>query len=54
MSDPVSPLCTPLTYEGLIDELIGIQNTYVKIDISQENKDSNAPRSVPRRHQTHH
>ncbi len=47
MVDPVSPLCTPLTYEGLIDELIGIQNTYVKIDISQENKDSNAPRSVP-------
>ena len=25
MVDPVSPLCTPLTYEGLIDEMIGIQ-----------------------------
>ena len=38
MVDPVSPLCTPLTYEGLIDELIGIQNTYVQIEQENEGK----------------
>ena len=47
MVDPVSPLCTPLTYEGLIDEMIGIQNTYVKIDTSQENESSQRPRNNP-------
>lgn len=30
--DLVSVMCTPLTYEGLIDELLGISNGYVKVD----------------------
>jgi hypothetical protein len=31
-TDWVSALVTPLTYEGLIDELLGIENGYVKLD----------------------
>lgn len=30
--DMVTPLCTQLTYEGLIDETIGIKNSFVEID----------------------
>jgi Sec1 family len=30
--DTVTPLVTPLTYEGLINELVGITNGYVKLD----------------------
>ena len=30
--DFVTPLLTPLTYEGLIDEVVGIQHGYVKVD----------------------
>jgi len=30
--DFVTPLLTPLTYEGLIDEIIGIQNGYIKVN----------------------
>jgi len=30
--DFVTPLLTPLTYEGLIDEVVGIQNGYIKVD----------------------
>jgi hypothetical protein len=47
--DPVSPLCTPLTYEGLIDELIGIQNTYVQTEQDKEDGEgqSNAPTHYP-------
>ena len=33
-ADLVSPLVTPLTYEGLIDELMGINNGYIKVDRS--------------------
>lgn len=28
----VTPLCTQLTYEGLIDETIGIKNSFVEVD----------------------
>eukprot|EP00744_Colponema_vietnamica_P021985 GILI01031525.1.p1 GENE.GILI01031525.1~~GILI01031525.1.p1 ORF type:complete len:440 (-),score=103.59 GILI01031525.1:114-1328(-) len=31
-SDLVTPLCTQLTYEGLIEEVFGIQHTYVDVD----------------------
>eukprot|EP00947_MAST-08B_sp_MAST-8B-sp1_P000483 g483.t1 len=31
-SDMVSPLVTPLTYEGLIDELVGIKYSYIHVD----------------------
>lgn len=30
--DLVTPLLTPLTFEGLIDEFVGIQNSYVKVE----------------------
>jgi hypothetical protein len=30
--DLVSPLVTPLTYEGLVDEIIGIENGRIKVD----------------------
>ena len=30
--DLVSPLVTPLTYEGLIDDTVGIENARVKLD----------------------
>lgn len=30
--DLVSPLVTPLTYEGLIDDTVGIENGRVKLD----------------------
>jgi len=40
--DMITPMCTQLTYEGLIDETYGISNTYVDVDPSilgkQENK----------------
>ncbi|PCH34073.1 Sec1-like protein [Wolfiporia cocos MD-104 SS10] len=32
--DMVSPLLTQLTYEGLIDELIGIKNSHVEVPVS--------------------
>ena len=32
--DLVSPLVTPLTYEGLVDDLIGIENGKIKVDAS--------------------
>ena len=48
--DLVSPLVTPLTYEGLIDELIGIRNGAIKVDSkikgqdkSKEAEAANAP-----------
>ena len=30
--DLVSPLVTPLTYEGLVDDIIGIDNGRIKLD----------------------
>lgn len=33
-SDMLTPMCSQLTYEGLIDELYGIQNSYVDLDPS--------------------
>lgn len=32
--DLVSPLITPLTYEGLVDDIIGIENGKIKVDAS--------------------
>ena len=39
-SDLVTPLLTPLTYEGLVDELMGINNGYVKLPPSVIGDDS--------------
>ncbi|KZO91497.1 Sec1-like protein [Calocera viscosa TUFC12733] len=30
--DMLTPMCTQLTYQGLIDELMGIKNSYVEVD----------------------
>ncbi|CAG8535444.1 3238_t:CDS:10, partial [Ambispora leptoticha] len=32
--DLITPLCTQLTYEGLIDEIFGIRNSFVEVDSS--------------------
>ena len=32
--DLITPLCTQLTYEGLIDEVFGIRTSHVKVDSS--------------------
>lgn len=40
--DLVSPLVTPLTYEGLIDDLIGIDNGRIKVDSSILGEDKTA------------
>jgi hypothetical protein len=32
--DLISPLVTPLTYEGLIDDTVGIENGRVRLDAS--------------------
>ena len=41
--DFVTPLLTPLTYEGLIDQIIGIQSGYIKVDeaiLGQDDSDT--------------
>ena len=30
--DMITPLCTQLTYEGLVDEILGIKNGSVSMD----------------------
>lgn len=53
--DPVTPLVTQFTYEGLIDELLGINNSYIEVDpeiISDSKKGENkpvAPKGGPKR-----
>lgn len=37
----VSPLVTPLTYEGLVDEIIGIKNGKIKVEASLLGTDDN-------------
>ena len=32
--DPITPLMTQLTYEGLVDELLGISNGTVQFDVT--------------------
>ena len=41
--DLVSPLCTPLTYEGLVDEIIGIENAFVMFDAEGTGKKQPVP-----------
>ena len=38
--DLITPMCTPLTYEALIDELIGITNTYVSVETESDRSSS--------------
>ncbi|TDL28150.1 Sec1-like protein [Rickenella mellea] len=45
--DMLTPLLTQLTYEGLIDELIGIRNTYVELPSSLLNQSTTAGPSAP-------
>ncbi|KAK4047784.1 Vacuolar protein-sorting-associated protein 33 [Microbotryomycetes sp. JL221] len=45
--DMVSPLCTQLTYEGLIDEVIGIHNSHVDVDPNLVNPPPAASTSSP-------
>ncbi|KAJ4002193.1 Sec1-like protein [Lentinula boryana] len=41
--DMITPLLTQLTYEGLMDELLGIRNSHVELPASLVNPPSNAP-----------
>lgn len=43
--DMVTPLCTQLTYEGLIDEVIGIKNSFVEVDSALTNPAPPTPSS---------
>jgi hypothetical protein len=45
--DLVSPLVTPLTYEGLIDEVLGIQNGHIYADASLLGEDSKDDLKLP-------
>ena len=40
--DLITPLCTPLTYEGLINEEFGIKNTFVWLDPAVAGQDGGA------------
>ncbi|KAL6073863.1 Vacuolar protein-sorting-associated protein 33, variant 2 [Balamuthia mandrillaris] len=51
-TDMVTPMCTQLTYEGMIDETFGIKNTYVElaeemVSPPDEKKKDTAPRKPP-------
>lgn len=41
--DLVSPLVTPLTYEGLIDEIVGIENGRIKVDAALLDDEKDMP-----------
>ncbi|ELR21297.1 vacuolar protein sorting 33 [Acanthamoeba castellanii str. Neff] len=43
--DPLTPMCTPLTYEGLVDEVFGIKNSKIDVDevIVNPAKDKDKP-----------
>lgn len=45
--DPISPFVTQFTYEGLIDELIGIKNCYIDVDpeVIGDNKKGKGPKT---------
>ncbi|GAA5858455.1 hypothetical protein JCM8547_007314 [Rhodosporidiobolus lusitaniae] len=45
--DLVSPLCTQLTYEGLVDEVVGIRNSHVDVDPNLLNPAPAASTSTP-------
>lgn len=45
--DLFSPLLTPLTYEGVIDEVFGIENGRIKVDASLLGEDKSAQLNIP-------
>ncbi|KAI5479038.1 ATP binding protein [Pseudohyphozyma bogoriensis] len=45
--DMVTPLCTQLTYEGLVDEVMGIRNSHVEVDPILTNPAPVASTSTP-------
>jgi len=44
--DQVSPICTQLTYEGLIDELFGIKNSLVEVELEASPDDKKGGNST--------
>ncbi|GAA6063869.1 hypothetical protein JCM10212_003605 [Sporobolomyces blumeae] len=46
-TDMVSALCTQLTYEGLVDEMVGIKNSHVDVDPNLLNPPPTASSSTP-------
>lgn len=45
--DLVTPMCTPLTYEGLLDEILGITHGFITVDADLIADDDAAPNSNP-------
>ena len=44
--DLITPLCTQLTYNGLVDEIFEIKNNIIKVDPGVLNKDNDKPMQV--------
>ena len=44
----VSPLCTPLTYEALIVETVGIEHSYVTVANDRRDEDPSDPKAAKR------
>ncbi len=44
--DLITPLCTQLTYNGLVDEIFEIKNGIIKVDPAVLNKESDKPIQV--------
>ena len=40
--DLVSPMCTPLTYEALVDEILGIEHSFVTLENETKEEDEEA------------
>lgn len=51
--DLITPMCTQLTYEGLIDEIFGINNTYVDLDPELVGKDKGKKVKTPLNNNDH-
>ncbi|KAG0763593.1 hypothetical protein G6F57_004678 [Rhizopus arrhizus] len=45
--DLVTPLCTQLTYEGLIDEIMGVKHCFVELDANLVNANQTTPPKGP-------
>ncbi|TMW67052.1 hypothetical protein Poli38472_012168 [Pythium oligandrum] len=41
--DLITPMCTPVTYEGLLDEILGITHGFITVDSDLIADDENAP-----------
>ncbi|EIW71667.1 hypothetical protein TREMEDRAFT_27638 [Tremella mesenterica DSM 1558] len=55
--DWVTPMCTQLTYEGMLDEFIGIRNAHIEVDpvlIDPQNTSNTTTGQPPQKKRKHH